>query len=76
MNRSGQSVRCPICGRPTSWKDNPHRPFCSERCRLVDLEGWLTGRYIVLGDPEESAIPPSELDPADEPTGPQPREKT
>jgi uncharacterized protein len=76
MNRSGQSVRCPTCGRPTSWKDNPHRPFCSERCRLVDLEGWLTGRYIVPGDPEESAIPPSELDPADEPPGPQPREKT
>ena len=76
MNRSGQSGGCPTCGRPTSWKDNPHRPFCSERCRLVDLEGWLTGRYIVPGGPEDSAIPPSELDPADEPTRPQPREKT
>jgi endogenous inhibitor of DNA gyrase (YacG/DUF329 family) len=46
-------MRCPLCGRPTTWRDNPHRPFCSQRCRLADLEGWLTGRYVVPGSPEE-----------------------
>jgi uncharacterized protein len=38
--------RCPICGKPTAEKT---RPFCSSRCRDVDLHRWLSGRYIVPG---------------------------
>ncbi|WP_431282743.1 DNA gyrase inhibitor YacG [Humitalea sp. 24SJ18S-53] len=39
---------CPICGRaPVA----PHRPFCSDRCRQVDLGRWLTGAYVVPGTP-------------------------
>lgn len=35
-------VQCPTCRRPVIWStDNPSRPFCSERCRLVDLGQWL-----------------------------------
>ncbi len=41
--------KCPICKKPLKSKDNPFRPFCSERCKLVDLEGWLSGRYYVQG---------------------------
>jgi endogenous inhibitor of DNA gyrase (YacG/DUF329 family) len=38
--------RCPTCGRPAS---EATRPFCSSRCRDVDLNRWLSGRYIVPG---------------------------
>jgi len=37
---------CPICRRPAS-DEAPARPFCSERCRLVDLGKWLEGSYRV-----------------------------
>jgi hypothetical protein len=33
------------------WDDNPHRPFCSERCRMVDLGNWASERYRVAGAP-------------------------
>ncbi len=35
---------CPICGKPA---DPTERPFCSRRCRLVDLNRWMTGAYAV-----------------------------
>jgi endogenous inhibitor of DNA gyrase (YacG/DUF329 family) len=35
---------CPICGRPSA---SDTRPFCSERCREVDLARWLTGSYVI-----------------------------
>ena len=40
---------CPVCGKPAAaaW-----RPFCSERCRQVDLGRWLAGDYAIPGDPE------------------------
>jgi endogenous inhibitor of DNA gyrase (YacG/DUF329 family) len=31
--------------------DSPHRPFCSERCRLLDLSAWTTERYRIPGEP-------------------------
>jgi len=36
--------RCPICGKPESAAT---RPFCSPRCRDVDLNRWLSGAYVV-----------------------------
>lgn len=42
-------IRCPICRREVSWKGNPYRPFCSERCRLIDLGAWSEGRYRIPG---------------------------
>lgn len=35
---------CPICGKPV---EPAHRPFCSQRCADVDLNRWLSGRYVV-----------------------------
>lgn len=40
-------MRCPICRKETTWRDNPNRPFCSERCKLIDLDNWLSERYRV-----------------------------
>lgn len=38
---------CPICRRPTDSEADSDFPFCSERCRLVDLGNWATERYVV-----------------------------
>jgi endogenous inhibitor of DNA gyrase (YacG/DUF329 family) len=50
--------RCPICDKPfevQSLDDLPTFPFCSQRCRLVDLGRWIDGAYAIPG-PE--AVPP------------------
>ena len=33
---------CPRCGEPSVWEGNEFRPFCSERCKLIDLGAWAT----------------------------------
>ena len=48
-------MRGPVCKKPTTWQGNPLRPFCSERCRLIDLDNWLSERYRI-----SSAIEPDE----------------
>ncbi|HEY7914000.1 MAG TPA: DNA gyrase inhibitor YacG [Blastocatellia bacterium] len=40
-------MKCPICGEPTKWQENPDRPFCSERCRIIDLGNWSSEDYKV-----------------------------
>lgn len=45
--------RCPVCGRPAA--DEEHRPFCSPRCRTVDLGRWLKGTYVIPGRPADYA---------------------
>jgi endogenous inhibitor of DNA gyrase (YacG/DUF329 family) len=40
-------VRCPTCREWTRWEENPHRPFCSEKCRNQDLGNWATERYRI-----------------------------
>ena len=42
-------MKCPTCGKKVDWKDNPNRPFCSERCKLVDLGKWVNEEYRVPG---------------------------
>jgi len=42
--------RCPTCRAPVAWARNPHRPFCSARCRHVDLGQWAAERYRVPGE--------------------------
>ncbi|MGB6488542.1 MAG: DNA gyrase inhibitor YacG, partial [Steroidobacteraceae bacterium] len=32
-----QTVKCPTCQREIDWSQSPFRPFCSERCKLIDL---------------------------------------
>ena len=39
-------VYCPHCGKPVEWTPaNAYRPFCSERCRLIDFGAWATEKY-------------------------------
>jgi hypothetical protein len=44
-----KTVQCPLCKKETAWKENPFRPFCSERCRLMDLGKWAAGDYRIAG---------------------------
>lgn len=43
-------TRCPICGKPVQ-RDEPNMPFCSDRCRIIDLGNWASGKYVIPGDP-------------------------
>jgi hypothetical protein len=43
-------IRCPQCGQKHEYRtDNPARPFCSERCKLIDLGAWAAGKYSIAG---------------------------
>lgn len=46
-------VICPICKKKTTWEENPYRPFCSERCKLVDLGKWVSEEYKIEGEKKE-----------------------
>lgn len=48
-------VRCPICDRPFDPEQSPAIPFCSERCRLVDLRRWLDEEYGLAVEPDEES---------------------
>jgi len=51
-----KTVRCPRCATPAPWQGNPFRPFCSEKCRMVDLGRWAEEEYRVAAekvDPEQ-----------------------
>ncbi|MFZ1701551.1 MAG: DNA gyrase inhibitor YacG [Pyrinomonadaceae bacterium] len=45
-------VKCPQCGKETQFSGNEFRPFCSERCKLLDFGAWADGEYAL---PTESA---------------------
>jgi len=46
------TVKCPTCRRPVEWTpDSAYRPFCSERCRLIDLGAWFDEKHRI---PDES----------------------
>jgi len=47
-----RTVSCPQCGAPSLFHpENPYRPFCSDRCRLIDLGQWASESYKVAGEP-------------------------
>lgn len=48
MSEKIKIVTCPTCGKPVEWRpENAFRPFCSERCKLIDLGEWATEKYRV-----------------------------
>jgi hypothetical protein len=58
-----QARRCPICRREIPTNAQAPRPFCSARCRAVDLGSWLDGQYRISGPVEEvedEGLPPPE----------------
>jgi endogenous inhibitor of DNA gyrase (YacG/DUF329 family) len=64
-NRPVQIVACPTCRKSVPWTDDSRfRPFCSDRCRLIDLGAWAEERHHIPGDPHldesEWSGPPDE----------------
>ncbi len=50
-------MRCPVCESVTTTKGNPYRPFCRDRCKLIDLDRWLSERYrIAAADTAEAPL--------------------
>jgi endogenous inhibitor of DNA gyrase (YacG/DUF329 family) len=48
MTARRNSVPCPQCGKAVDWSaENRFRPFCSERCKLIDLGAWASESYRV-----------------------------
>lgn len=47
---------CPHCGKTAAcgdWKSNPFRPFCSERCKALDLGSWASEKFRIEGEKDE-----------------------
>jgi uncharacterized protein len=59
-------VRCPGCKKFVEFENNPFRPFCSERCKLIDLGAWAMEKHAIPSDPvaddSESATDASKKD--------------
>jgi len=74
MNIRGMSsltprqVKCPQCGKMTVYSlENPSRPFCSERCRLIDLGAWADENYkIPTRNSSSDALTDEESDPSNQ----------
>lgn len=49
-------MKCPICKRPVE-EQAPHYPFCSERCKLIDLGNWASESYVIT-----TPVPPQPVD--------------
>ena len=61
MPESGLKVNCPTCNEIVPWSEkSPWRPFCCERCKLIDFGDWASERHSIPGDP---------VDPEDLPDG-------
>lgn len=61
-----KTVACPTCGSEVVWTtENKFRPFCSERCKLIDLGAWATEAYRVPvpEEPDPGEGVPSSQDP-------------
>jgi endogenous inhibitor of DNA gyrase (YacG/DUF329 family) len=69
---------CPTCERVIEWSEEfPFRPFCSERCRLIDLGAWLAEEHRIAGEPGEDSARDAGGEAADEPeeVGPNPQRR-
>ena len=59
-------VKCPHCGKATVWNEAQRwRPFCSERCRMIDLGAWLDGSRRIPG--EEHSASEEDMESSDTP---------
>jgi endogenous inhibitor of DNA gyrase (YacG/DUF329 family) len=58
-----RSVRCPTCSKPVAWvAESRWRPFCSERCKLIDLGAWANGSYRIPAVDNDDDVPDEDGD--------------
>lgn len=51
---------CPLCQKNVEKEGNKYHPFCSERCKMIDLGHWAEGAYRIPGDEERKESEDSE----------------
>ena len=55
------TVSCPTCGAKVEWTEaNKFRPFCSERCKQIDLGAWAEEKYKIPGKSPEDPVDPTD----------------
>jgi endogenous inhibitor of DNA gyrase (YacG/DUF329 family) len=64
MAKRIRSLRCPICKKPVKHGE-PEFPFCSERCRLIDLGKWASGAYVISSPVTDTSDAIEESSPGD-----------
>jgi endogenous inhibitor of DNA gyrase (YacG/DUF329 family) len=51
---AARTVACPQCGKRVEWtRESPYRPFCSERCKMLDFGAWAAEAYRLPVDPHD-----------------------
>ncbi len=61
MPVSARQIKCPRCRQLTEYSENqPYRPFCSERCQMIDFGSWAEGKYTVPVEDSPSSSDGSE----------------
>ena len=49
-----KTVKCPTCGTAVVWlPENAFRPFCSERCKMIDLGAWAESEYSIVTNSDD-----------------------
>lgn len=57
-------VDCPTCGKKSAFApSNVWRPFCSDKCKLIDLGAWASDQYVVGGEPLDPLDPSADVPP-------------
>jgi uncharacterized protein len=59
------ALRCPICKKEVAF-GAPNMPFCSDRCRTIDLGNWATGKYVIPGAERSETLDDEDQPEADE----------
>ena len=49
-------IKCPKCKKVIEWQKGEHRPFCSKRCKMVDLGAWASGDYKIADESDEDVV--------------------
>ncbi len=58
-----EDITCPHCGQKNTWtQENSAKPFCSARCKLIDLGAWADESHRIPGESVDSTPPPPEED--------------
>ncbi|WP_396588791.1 DNA gyrase inhibitor YacG [Bermanella sp. R86510] len=56
------NVKCPTCQKQVEWNEkSPERPFCSKRCRMIDLGQWAAEEHAIPGPSAEEELMSEEL---------------
>jgi endogenous inhibitor of DNA gyrase (YacG/DUF329 family) len=54
-NEPSKKIICPVCKKEAVWRNNLFRPFCSERCKLIDLGNWASEDYRIPGEKKDQS---------------------